>query len=138
MHKLELSLIVTVAVIGGLILLGVVVASIRAMLRGHFILESSFSAIDEKTAEAQAASEALWHRSLVAFDQMMNVIVFYGYPDETISSHAWRASRKGRLWGRILIKWLELLEPDHGQKAAAGDRYRAALVQAIEKQALGI
>lgn len=76
-------------------------------------------------AEAKAAEEGWLHRSLVAFDIAVNVIVLRGQADETISAHSWRASVEGKLWGKLMTKWLDWIQPFHGQKAASGDLERA-------------
>ena len=38
-------------------------------------------------------------RALIAFDQLLNVIVCNGEPDETMSSVAYRMERDGHFWG---------------------------------------
>jgi hypothetical protein len=82
--------------------------------------------------EAQAAHEGWVHRSLVAFDQAVNVIVLRGQPDETISSHSARAALEGKKWGVVMSKFLNLFQKDHGAKAIAGDEQRAENVERIE------
>ena len=87
--------------------------------------------------EAKAAKEGYAHRDLVALDQFLNVMAD-GSPDETISSRAARADEKGKLWGRVLSRFLNLFQSDHGAKAQAGDVERAEVVEAIEKQSGGL
>lgn len=59
-------------------------------------------------------------RVLISIDQLINVVVCNGEPDETMSSVAWRMERDGRFWGfmRPVIDWL--FSPwmsDHCRKA---------------------
>jgi hypothetical protein len=88
--------------------------------------------------ETQAASEGWAHRSLVAFDIFWNVFLFFGRPDETISAHAYRAALEGKLWGRLLNGALNLIQADHGAKAAAGDLERAQSIAQTEEKTLGV
>ena len=39
-------------------------------------------------------------RLLIAIDQLVNVLLFNGWPDETVSACAWR-QRDNPIWGRI-------------------------------------
>lgn len=57
-------------------------------------------------------------RLLIAVDQLANAIAG-GWPDETISSRAWRKRHSGLGWGvaRRLIDGLFFWEPGHCQKA---------------------
>lgn len=87
--------------------------------------------------EAQAAKEGYVHRDLVAFDQGANVLLG-GKPDETISSRAARADEKGKLWGRVLSRFLDFFQKDHGAKAQAGDVERAEAVEKIEEESGGL
>lgn len=137
-HKLILVGEIFVAVIASLVTFGLVMTTIRALINGHFVIDGPFTSSDETTAELRASREAWWHKSLVAFDQFFNVFLLNGYPDETISAHAWRKSKQGKWWAVGLSRWLSWIQPNHGAKAAAGDRYRAITVAAIESQALGI
>ena len=92
------------------------------------------------TQEQQAAAEAYPKRSLVAFDQLVNVLTD-GDPDETISSRMarWATEDTGlkKDIGTAVSKALDLAQPDHGAKAEAGDIARSENVIAIEKQAEG-
>lgn len=87
--------------------------------------------------EAKAAKEGYLHRSLVALDQLTNVLTG-GNPDETISSRSARAALKGKAWGKVMSKGLNLLQSDHGAKALAGDEERAQSVAKLEKESGGI
>ena len=66
-------------------------------------------------------------RVLIALDQLATALLG-GWPDETLSSYAWRLEQQGKLAGRIfrpLIDWLFLWEgPNHCERAAAYERLR--------------
>ena len=50
---------------------------------------------------------------LNAFDQLVNALAG-GWPDETLSSRAWRWEKNGvRAWPRRLIDMLFFLDPRH-------------------------
>ena len=85
--------------------------------------------------ELQASQEGYFHRLLVAFDMFVNAI-FRGRPDETISGRAYRAALEGKLWGRVMNAGLNVLQSNHGAKAAAGDLYRAQSILATETKVL--
>lgn len=54
-----------------------------------------------------------WLNLAIAIDQLANTI-FYGSPDETMSSRAWRLEQeRGRKWPRILIDMLLWFDKDH-------------------------
>lgn len=80
---------------------------------------------DVATAEAKAASEGYLHRCLVALDIFMNVVFFAGRQGETMSTHAWIASQSGALWGKLMNKWLDGFQAQHGPRAASGDLERS-------------
>lgn len=82
-------------------------------------------------AEAQAAKEGYVMRVLIGFDMFVNVI-FNGHPDETISSRSARAATEGKLWGKIMSKFLNLFQKDHGALAEAGDVQRSEIVEYLE------
>lgn len=54
-------------------------------------------------------------RVLLAIDQLINVVVCNGQPDETMSSAAYRMERDGRFWGfmRPVIDRLFWFQPNH-------------------------
>lgn len=54
-------------------------------------------------------------RLAVSFDQLGNAAA-NGDPDETISSRAGKARKAGRLWGCVLCKVLDALDPGHCQR----------------------
>lgn len=59
---------------------------------------------------------------LIWIDQGVNVIFMRGHPDETISSRAAKASRKGKRWGCLLCKFLNKLDTNHCEKSIENDR----------------
>jgi hypothetical protein len=54
-------------------------------------------------------------RILVALDQLLNAIL-NGYPDETISSRAAKAARRGERWGCVLCRILHWIDRDHCER----------------------
>jgi hypothetical protein len=94
----------------------------------------------EQTAlqEAKTTKEGLIHRDLVAIDIAANVVVLKGQEDETISSHAARADEEGHRWGKLLSRFLDFFQSDHGAKAQAGDLERAQNAERLEEQSGGI
>lgn len=87
--------------------------------------------------EEQAKKEGYLHRTLVGLDQFANVITG-GKPDETISSRAARASLKGNKFGKLVSKFLNVFQKDHGAKAIAGDDARAEQIEQAEEGSGGI
>ncbi len=57
----------------------------------------------------------------VSFDQLANT-AFGGDVDETISSRAGKAARKGKPWACVLCKALAWFDPDHCEKSIEPDR----------------
>jgi len=55
-------------------------------------------------------------RVMLAHDQAANA-AFGGSEDETISSRAGRAARRGDRWGCVLCKLLDKIDPDHCEKS---------------------
>lgn len=55
-------------------------------------------------------------RVMLAHDQAANA-AFGGSEDETISSRAGRAARRGDRWGCVLCKLLDKVDPDHCKKS---------------------
>lgn len=69
-------------------------------------------------------------RTLIALDQLINVVICNGEPDETMSSVAWRMEQQGRFWGfmRPLIDWLfSYWGTDHCRNAFEAERHRIQL-----------
>lgn len=83
--------------------------------------------------QEQAAKEGYLVRILIGFDMFINVIA-NGHPDETISSRAARASTEGKLWGKIMSRFLDIFQTDHGADAEAGDVQRADTVKYLENK----
>lgn len=53
----------------------------------------------------------------LAIDELLNVLVFNGRPDQTISLHAAISARGGKRWACVLCRLLSLLvERDHCEK----------------------
>lgn len=61
------------------------------------------------------APRRFW-RVVIAHDQAANAALG-GSEDETISSRAGRAARRGDRWGCVLCKWLDRLDPGHCEKS---------------------
>lgn len=55
-------------------------------------------------------------RVMLAHDQAANA-AFGGSEDETISSRAGRAARRGDRWGCVLCKLLDRIDPGHCEKS---------------------
>lgn len=55
---------------------------------------------------------------IVANDQTLNAGIAGkpGSEDETVSSHAGKAARKGKAWGCVLCRFLDLFDPRHCEK----------------------
>jgi hypothetical protein len=92
------------------------------------------TAAETATEEARVLAEGWIKRSLVAFDQFINVTLFRGRNDETISAHAGRACIEGRLWGETLATFLNIFQVNHCVKAMVGDAVRAKAILQTEQQ----
>jgi hypothetical protein len=77
--------------------------------------------------------ESWWYRCLIAFDQMCNVFFLNGQPDETMSSHAGRASGEGKTWGLVLSCFLSCIQMNHCALAEAGDIERGQNVEILDE-----
>jgi hypothetical protein len=65
---------------------------------------------------------------LVAIDQFLTTLVG-GYPDESLSSYAYRMERQGKPWG-VTRKWIDalfFLAPGHCERAYSAERTRAQM-----------
>jgi hypothetical protein len=60
----------------------------------------------------------------VSFDMFVNVLTL-GMLDMTISTRAGIAAAQGKIWGKLLSKFLNIFETDHCQKALHADLTRA-------------
>lgn len=123
-------------IIAGMWIVAYGIAGVRRLVSGPSLPETINGAFYAKYA-ARAATEGWLHRFLVVFDIALNVL-FRGQEDETMSSRAYRASLEGKLWGRALNYWLDLIQPQHGPKAMVGDMERALNRFATGKKVLGI
>lgn len=135
MHLLLAILFWTGIGISGLAAFGFIVSVIRSFFDKT---PARWAGTDVSIAESRASKEAYWRQILVAFDIFCNVVFFFGKQDETISTHAYRASLEHKIWGEILNGWLDWLQPNHGQMAASGDLYRASSALWRLNQLLGV
>ena len=63
-----------------------------------------------------------WKKVLIALVQLVNAVLA-GWPDETMSSRAWRWEQNGvRSWPRRLIDRLFLWEPNHCRESYLSER----------------
>jgi small nuclear ribonucleoprotein (snRNP)-like protein len=122
----------------GLWLVALLIASIRKFFLHESLADSPWTLSNEEKAQLEVSKEGRLCRILVAFDIFMNVLLFNGQEDETISAHSWRASLQGKLWGKVMVTWLNLFQSDHGYNAAAGDLERAEEREATEKRNLNL
>ena len=53
---------------------------------------------------------------IIWIDQGVNVVFMRGDPDETVSSRAAKAQRKGHRWGCVLCRFMDLFDKDHCEK----------------------
>lgn len=65
-------------------------------------------------------------QSLVAFDQLVNALVFGGWADETLSSRSYRLELAHSRWGftRPLIDAIMFFQADHCRKAYESELLR--------------
>lgn len=75
--------------------------------------------------------------NLIALDQLGTTLVG-GYPDETLSSYAWRLKQQGKPtgWTADAIDWLFLIlfnQSDHCLKSHIQERYRAQMPPALRE-----
>ena len=82
-------------------------------------------------------------RVLLAIDQLLNVAICNGEPDETMSSAAYRMERDGRFWGfmRPVIDTLFWFQPQHCKMAYESELLRlqyTAEFRAVRDIALNI
>jgi len=135
-HKLLLIGEITAIVIGSLIAVSFLIATFRTLFDGS---SASFNpSTDVAKAEARAAAESWPHRILVALDINLNVFVLAGRQGETISTHSYIASTEGKLWGKLMNKWLNGFQENHGPLAASGDLERSMAEVARLRKLLGV
>ena len=127
--------LLTTVILASLFAVPLLITAIRTLIEGS---APAWVPGDIAAAEARAAAEGWLHRSLAAFDIAFNVIVLRGQQDETISTHAYRAAVAGRFWGKLMCRWLDWFQPNHGPKAASGDLERATARVAVLNRLLGV
>lgn len=70
-----------------------------------------------------------WLRNtLIAFDQWVGSLFPRSLPGQTISARAGTARDNGHLWGCVLCRFLDWLDPNHCTNAIAHDKERAQAV----------
>ena len=55
-------------------------------------------------------------QTLIAFDQLLNTLLFGGWADETMSSAAWRMEQQGYFWGKLVRPFIDgilFFDKDH-------------------------
>lgn len=73
-------------------------------------------------------------RILIALDQLINALC-NGWPDETISSRAWRWEQRGkRSWPRKLIDGLFFFDPDHCRESYESERQGRQLPPELRRE----
>jgi hypothetical protein len=123
LHKFLLGFEIYGIAAGSLVALSAVISAIRTLIEKN---DTAFSyPADVPIAEEKAAAEGYLHRCLVALDIFMNVIFFAGKQGETMSTHAWIESMSGALWGKLMNRWLDGFQSNHGPQAASGDLERS-------------
>lgn len=132
LHKILLGVEIYALASASLVALSVSIATVRAMIEK---VKPVFNyPVDVPRTEAQVAKEGYFHRAIVALDIFLNVVFMFGEQDETMSTHAWRASLNGKLWGKLMNWWLNGFQANHGPQAASGDLERAlARVEVLRK-----
>ena len=76
-------------------------------------------------------------RLLLAIDQLLNVLLCNGEPDETMSSAVYRMERDGRFWGfmRPAIDRLFWFQPNHCKKAYESELLRLQYAKEFRNRA---
>lgn len=137
-HKILFGIEIYLIAAASLIVFAFLFAQARRVIFGKSIKDYPFTAADVQKAQLQASKEGRIHRLLVAFDIFLNILIFNGQQDETMSAHAYRASQEGKLWGKLMNHWLDWFQADHGAQAASGDLERAEERISVEKKTLDI
>lgn len=118
--------------------LGLLAAMVLLVLVS-FVTSRNYPWTQADTAASEAASikGPYWYRLLRAFDVFCNV-ASGGEEDETISARCGRWSMRphGHLVQKFMIRWLDVLQGDHGFQAMSGDLARAQRIVKIETDAL--
>lgn len=84
--------------------------------------------------EAEALRHNWFVRRMIALDVLLNVWIFNGRLDETVSAHAGRAAENGKWYGVWACRFLNLFDSDHGAHAIAGDLARAEAIEKTEDE----
>ena len=124
MHLLFLASVFIICTFGGLIIMALLISSVRALFRDT--PDAAWSESNVAHYEEQTAKEGYFHKALVALDIFLNVLILAGRQGETISTHAFIAASEKKIWGRVLNWWLNLIQNNHGYKAASGDLERSS------------
>lgn len=98
---------------------------------------SPITPIDPITAARigkKAIHRPYYIRIFVALDKFINVILFNGQLDETISAHSARAALEGKTWGGLMLKFLNIFDPNHGAGAIVDDQAEAQVVVNLESK----
>jgi len=68
-------------------------------------------------------------RTLVVFDQLLNVLLCDGWEDETLSSNVYRMEREGKRAGalRKYIDWFFFWQTDHCRKSFEAEKARIGI-----------
>lgn len=76
-------------------------------------------------------------RLALAIDQLLNVAICNGEPDETMSSAVYRMERDGRFWGfmRPVIDRLFWFQPNHCKKAYESELLRLQYAKEFQNRA---
>ena len=124
--------------------LGIIAAMTLLAIAGLFVRSDyPWTAQDTTVSEAGSLAESYPRRVLVQFDVFWNVVAG-GIPGETISARCGRWSHRvtagggaGWRWlAQFMVRWLDVIQPDHGYEAMTGDLARAQRVVAVETAAL--
>lgn len=88
-------------------------------------------------AKLRVRKQGYFHRVLAALDQLGNA-AFGGNPSETISARSERARKRGDWRGKLMVWWLNKIQPQHGELAVVGSWERAEEVEQAEEKDLGM
>ncbi len=97
---------------------------------------SPITPIDPITAARisnKAVHRPYYIRIFVALDKFLNVILFNGLLDETISAHSARAALEGKTWGALMLKFLNIFDKNHGAGAIVDDQAEAQVIVNFEE-----
>ncbi|HEX5437144.1 MAG TPA: hypothetical protein VFW98_08290 [Gemmatimonadaceae bacterium] len=101
-----------------------------------------WTAADSASILATGVHDAYWYHVLVALDCFVNALCG-GMVGETISARCgrWALAVRGHGTGwhwlaSFMCAWLDVIQPDHGQRAIVGALARARLLTAVEHDAL--